>query len=63
MTRAAGRAFRGRHCVLVECECRRPIDRDSQENEHGNPLAVTQVSAGLRPNDTRLLQTNPALPR
>ena len=37
-------------------ECRQRIDRDAQDDEHDNLLAVTQVLAGLRYNEPKLLQ-------
>jgi hypothetical protein len=37
-------------------ECRQRIDRDAPADEHDNLLAVTQVLAGLRYNDPKLLQ-------
>lgn len=37
-------------------ECRMRIDRDAPADEHENLLAVTQILAGLRYNDSKLFQ-------
>jgi hypothetical protein len=37
-------------------ECRMRIDRDAPADEHENLLAVTQILAGMRYNDSRLFQ-------
>ncbi len=37
-------------------ECRARIDRDAPPDEHENLLAVTQILAGMRYNDSKLFQ-------